>query len=414
MSLKVGLRTRQSQVFRLGQMAGLLEMSAGDLNAHLWQVAQSNPMLILRPRSARGLGATDVLEMTAVEEASSLYDHVFRELSGLISQGGLMERVIMALITELEPSGWMGCPVEEIAESVDVSTELIETALRLVQKRIEPAGLFARDLQECLRLQLEDRDALTDGLQLTLDHLPELERGGIAALIRATGLNPDEVRDHLGILRRLDPKPGSAFSTDATLNREPDVRITPSGAGWEIEFLSALGHNIEIAQLPRGARNTETGVALAQARALKQALEIRASALRQVVRTVVARQSAYFHQGDCALAPVTLSEIAQETGFHLSTVSRVLKGLLIEGPNGIVDARTLFGGTASARTAQSKPQVKARIRQLLAGEDPEQPISDRRLAALLQADGIAVSRRVVSNYRQEIGILAASKRRLRA
>lgn len=414
MSLGVSLRTRQSQVFRLGQFVSLLGLSARDLDRHLADMAQENPMLTLRPLLTAATGATDVLEMTAAAQASSLFDHVFRELSGLVAHGGALERVVTALIAELEPSGWLGCSVDEIAERVGVKSALVEMTLQLVQKRIEPAGLFARDLQECLRLQLEDRDALTDGMQRMLAHLPELERGGVAALARATGMTADQVREHIADLRRLDPKPGSAFVCDPTLGREPDVRITPNGDGWEIEFLSSLERTVEITQIPRGGNSPETSEAIAQARALKQALDIRASALRQVVRTVVARQSAYFHLGDRALQPVTLSEIARDTGFHLSTVSRVLKGLLIEGPNGIVDARTLFGGTASANTAQSKPQVKARIRELLACENPQQPISDRRLTALLQADGIAVSRRVVSNYRQEIGILAASKRRLHA
>lgn len=414
MTQALRLQARQSQVFRLGQVVSLLQMSASELDEHLADLARDNPMLILRSRRAAAMSATDALEMTAVAQAGSLYEHVFQELAGLIGQGGLMERVITALIAELEPSGWLGRALEEIAEQLGVSVTLVETALRVVQKRVDPAGLFARDLQECLRLQLEDRGALTDDMVRVLAHLPTLERGGIAALEAATGLERQEVHDCLAVIRRLDPKPGSAFASDATLMREPDVRISPAGDGWEIEFLSSLQRDIEIADLPRMGRTPEASEALAKARALKQALDIRVSALRQVVGEIVERQGAYFRLGDRALAPMTLSDIAQETGFHLSTVSRVLNGLLIEGPNGIVAARTLFGGTASARTGQSKPQVQARIRALLAGEDPSRPISDRRLTALLQAEGIAVSRRVVSNYRREIGILAPAKRRLRA
>ncbi|TNF18389.1 MAG: RNA polymerase subunit sigma-54 [Rhodobacteraceae bacterium] len=408
------MQPRHSQVFRLGQVVTLLQMTGPELDEHLADLARDNPMLILRPRRPGGLNATDVLEMTAVAQPGSLYEHVFAELAGLIGQGGLMEKVITALIAELEPSGWLGRATGEIAEALDLSETLVETALQVVQKRVDPAGLFARDLQECLRLQLEDRDALTADLALVLHHLPVLEQGGIAALVRATGLDPDEVQAGLGVIRRLDPKPGSAFATDATLMREPDVRITPAGDGWEIEFLSSLHRDVEIADLPRAGRTPEASEALARARAVKQALEMRVSALRQVVAEIVERQGAYFRHGDRALAPMTLSEIAQETGFHLSTVSRVLNGLLIEGPNGIVAARRLFGGAASARTVQSKPQVQARIRALLAGEDPARPITDRRLTALLQAEGIAVSRRVVSNYRREIGFPAPAKRRLRA
>ncbi|MCB4458066.1 RNA polymerase factor sigma-54 [Leisingera sp. McT4-56] len=414
MPLKTQLRVKHSQVFRLGQVVTLLQMSAAELDEHLAVEAQANPMLVLRQRRAAGMSATDVLEMTAVEQANSLYDHVFRELAGLIGQGGLMEKLITALIAELEPSGWLARAPAEIAESLELSGELVETALRVVQKRVDPAGLFARDLIDCLRLQLEDQDVMTEDMEMVLDHLPALESGGPAALVRATELSRDRVQDCLALLRRLDPKPGSAFDSDPTLTREPDVRITPSGEGWEIEFLSSWQGDIEIAKLPRGGRASEASEALAKARALKHALDMRVSALKEVVGEIVERQGTYFRFGDRALAPMTLSEIARETGFHLSTVSRVLNGLLIEGPNGIVLARNLFTGTASAQATQSKPQVQARIRALLAGEDPKKPLSDRRLTAILQSEGIAVSRRVVSKYRQDIGIHAAAKRRLRA
>ncbi len=414
MTVGLQLRAKQSQVFRLGQVVSLLQMSAAELDAHLAELAQDNPMLVLRPRPPAGISATDVLEMTAVAEANSLYQHVFRELAGLIGRGGLMETLITALISELDPSGWLGRAPEDIAKSLGLAPALVETALNVVQKRVEPVGLFARDLRECLRLQLEDRDALTDELTRILAHLPVLEQGGAAALARATGLGGEDIQQGLSVLRRLDPKPGSTFSTDATLMREPDCRIAPAGDGWEIEFLSFLQRDIEIVPLPRTGRTPEARQALAEARALKQALDMRVSALRQVVGEIVERQGAYFRHGDQALTPMTMSEIAQETGFHLSTVSRVMNGLLIEGPNGIVAARTLFGGTASAQAVQSKPQVQARIRALLAGENPAKPISDRRLTTLLQAEGIAVSRRVVSNYRRDIGILSPAQRRLRA
>lgn len=414
MSLGLHLRAKHSQVFRLGQVVSLLQMSSGELSELLAQEAQDNPMLVLRPRPAAGLSATDLLEMTAVEEANSLYNHVFRELAGLMSSSPAMERLITALIAELEPSGWLGASTGDIAKSLDLSVDLVETALNVVQKRIEPAGLFARDLQDCLRLQLEDRGMMNESFAAILSCLALLETGGVSALVKACGLDPDQVMACLDALRELDPKPGSAFVTDQTLLRQPDVRITPSDDGWDIEFLSSFQSDIQISQLPRQGRTSDTSDALARARALKHALDIRVSALKQVVGELVKHQGDYFRDGASALVPMTMSNIAKDTGFHLSTVSRVMNGLLIEGPCGIVAARTLFSGPAAAGCAHSKTQVQARIRALLSGEDPSRPMSDRRLAVLLQAEGIPVSRRVVSNYRQDSGILAAAKRRRRA
>lgn len=411
MSTKFKLQARQTQSFRMGQIVSLMQMTVEELDAHLSEAAQNNPMLIFKRRLSNG-GATDILETTAVETCTSLYDHVFRELAGLIAQGGLMETLITALIAELEPSGWLGASTEDISEALQVSKSLIDTALRVVQKRVEPAGLFARNLEECLRLQLEDRDALDPDMDAVLSNLAMLEQGGIAAISVQTGVNEDKVHTCLAMIRTLDPKPGSAFVSDPALRREPDVRVVPSGRGWTIEFLSSHQDNVEIVSLPRG-KSQETREALAQARALKQAYDLRRSALQQVVETLVDHQSAFFRDGPEALSPLTLGAVAQATGFHLSTVSRVLNGLLIEGPNGIIAARSLFSGAASAHTMHAKPKVQARIRALLTSEDPEKPLSDRRLVVLLKREGITVSRRVVSNYRDEIGIPSAPKRRSR-
>ncbi|WP_232825018.1 RNA polymerase factor sigma-54 [Primorskyibacter marinus] len=411
MSLGFKLGVKQTQVFRLGQVVSVLQMSAGKLDDHLKEVAEANPMVIPRRRPGAGASATDALEMTAVEEAGSLYSHVFRALAGLIAQGGMMERVITALIEELEPSGWLGRPVDDIADTLGLTPQLIETALKVVQKRVEPTGIFARNLEECLRLQLEDRDAMTPAMNTVLARLSSLENGGPCALVAATGLPENEVSDCLAVIRCLDPKPGGAFATDPTLMREPDVRVVPSGDGWDIEFISSLKDDIDIANMPRSQQSDMTREALAKARALKQALDIRQSALRQVVGQIVERQGGFLRTGASALTPMTMSEIAQATGFHLSTVSRVLNGLLIEGPIGIVAARSLFVGAASAQTAHSRTQVRARIQALLADEDPKRPISDRRLTTLLRSEGITVSRRIVSKYRHNAGILAAALRR---
>ena len=125
MSLAILMRARQTQVFKIGQVIEVLNMSSAELDDHIAQTARDNPMIVLRPRRAGGVSATDVLEMTAVEEASSLYDHVFRELAGLILQGGQLEKLVIALIEELDPSGWLGRSVAQIAETLGLRAEVI-------------------------------------------------------------------------------------------------------------------------------------------------------------------------------------------------------------------------------------------------------------------------------------------------
>lgn len=403
----------------MGHVVNVLQMSGAELDEHLLQTARDNPLLVVRQRrqaASRSAIAHDLLDRGFAETPNSLYDHVLRELAGLIAHGGPMERLILGLVEELEPSGWLGRPVPEIADSLGLRCDLVETGLALVQRRVSPAGLFAKDLKDCLRLQLEDQDLLTDNARVIVRHLDLLEKGGVEGLAQATGLDVGTVNAHLARLRRLDPKPGVRFSTDLTLMREADVRIEPRHDGWEPVFKP--GFEAEVAMLPGapGDSSSEMRKALAEARALKQALDLRQSALKQIVRFMVAFQEAFFREGPEALKPLTQAMIAEKTSFHLSTVSRVLNGLLIEGPNGVFEARALCA-RRSARTAQgspSKPWVMARLRAVLLAEGANCPLSDQRLCDCLGAEGIVVSRRVVAKYRHELGFAPAAQRCLRA
>lgn len=174
----------------------------------------------------------------------------------------------------------------------------------------------------------------------------------------------------------------------------------------------------EVAVLPKatGATSSELRQALAEARTLKQAMDLRQNAVKHIVQIIVDVQSAYFREGPEALKPLTLAAIAERTGFHLSTVSRVLNGLLIEGPTGIVMARTLCPRQSARGNdgAAAKPRVMARLRALLTAEKAADPLTDQQLAERLGAEGVSVSRRVVAKYRQELGFAPVSRRCLRA
>lgn len=418
MSFRTQLRTRQAQVFRFGHLVSVLQMSAAELDEHLAETAQDNPFLVLRSRRSGGrslVSTTEIIETVASDQATSLQDHVLRQLAGPISRGGELARIIIALVEELEPSGWLGRPLAQLAAQLGLAETVIEAALSFVQRQIEPAGLFARDLSECLRLQLQERDQLDDPMRCILDHLPALEKGGVDGLARASGLPRQQVRDCLATIRRLDPKPGARFETDPTLMRAPDVTVERGETGWSIRLNASLECNLD--RFKRAGRSSnDMQAALAQARNLKQALVMRRSAMQQIMRAIVARQEAFFLDGHEAIKPLTMTEIATATGFHLSTVSRVLDGLLIEWRGGIIAARDLCArrSALACQNGPAKPRVVSRIRALLRDEDPLAPLSDRRLSELLVQEGIAVSRRVVTKYRQEIGAAPATSRVERA
>lgn len=419
MSFATRLHATQSQAFRMGHVISVLQMSGEELDEHLMQTARDNPLLVVRQRRRAAIRAgntPDHAETGAADAPTSLYDHVLQELAGLIAHGGEMRRLVVALVEELEPTGWLARPVSEIAASLAMPEDLVERGLRLVQGRVTPAGLFARDLRDCLRLQLEDRGLWSPDMAAILTALDAMAHGGAEAVSRATGLGIEVVASHLARLRRLDPKPGTRFATDLTLMREPDVRVEPRGDGWVAILKSNFETQVSI--LPSATGDNSAGMrdALAQARMLKQALDLRHSALQQIMRHLLDVQGDYFRDGPCALRPLTQSAIAEKTGFHLSTVSRVMNGLLIEGPNGIVEARVLCARCAarSAEGAAPKPRVLSLLRQVLAAESPALPLSDQQLSDLLRSDGLAVSRRVVAKYRQELGFAPAAQRRLRA
>lgn len=418
MSLSTHLHLRQSQGFRLGQVTTVLQMSGEQLDDHLLQAARDNPFLVVRRRrgtTLRARNVDDFLVSSVAAEPSSLYEHVMRELAGLLSHGGPMERLVVSLIEALEPTGWLGYPVKDIAAQLCLEPRLVENGLRLVQRRVTPSGLFARNLRECLQLQLEDQGLMNEDMRCVLDSLDLLERGGAAALAGATGLSLAAVERQLVLLRWLDPKPGTRFSTDLTLAREPDVRVEPRGNRWVAIFRSSVETQISFQAAGAGKGSPEMRQALAQARALKQAIDLRHNALKQIMQFILTVQGDFFREGAQALRPLSLSAIAQKTGFHLSTVSRVLTGLLVEGPNGIVAARNLCPHSAShtCTDGASKPRVLARLHKALAHENPSCPMSDQSLSELLAAEGLAVSRRVVAKYRQELGFSGAAQRRRR-
>ena len=415
MTLALKHVTRQTQTYMLHQSMALLRLTAVEMTELLLEAADVNPhLLVRRPRrwAHKGVGSTDMLEATTAEGPRSLITHVQMELADLLSRGGLMARVIICLMEELEPSGWIGADLEQIASGLGIRETLVEATLKLVQKSVTPIGLFARNLRECLRLQLLDRGEISVEMDAGLAHLDLLQDEGVNELAQAAGIDPDIVTDCLVEIRSLDPKPGACFEIDPVVCREPDARVTCENGSWVVRFNRETEPKVEIAPIPRSGDNSALSRNLKEARSLKFALDLRQSATRQVVKALIARQTGYLDKGDAELRPLTQAELAEATGFHTSTVSRVLNGYLIETPQGVVPARTLCPGSVSRLgSAHCKAQVMARIRAHVQAEDAARPWSDGDLAQRLRLEGIAVSRRVAAKYRQEIGLPRAALRR---
>lgn len=292
-------------------------------------------------------------------------------------------------------------------------------------QRLEPAGLFARSLAECLRLQAEEQGLMTPLFAAVLDHLPLLAAADIPALARACGCAPAELRPVLRDLRSLDPKPGASFSAEPDPIRPPDLIVTSAtGGGWQVELNRSTLPAVVIRQgkadrLADGAEAPVQGYVterLSVARWLSRAVEHRNRTVLKIGEEIVRHQGAFFAQGPGHLRPMILKEIARLANVHESTVSRVTTGILMATPQGTFPLKHFFTAALPARdeAGGSAGAVRHRITRLIRMEDAARPLSDDQLVRMMQTEGVEVARRTVAKYREQIGIPASSIRRRQA
>lgn len=447
----MGLRFKQQLTLtpRLQQSVKLLQLSALECVQELHQAIAQNPFLeeaaepVEAPPPAEeapeedsgnreldfavaGNGgsaddAPDWTEWTA--SPSTLQDSLHEQLLLL----GLGERdfALANLVVEaLDEDGFLRQPLAEIGALVDgIEPGEIEIALRIVQT-LEPIGVGARDLGECLALQLGALDAGTAGrdlaLQIVQHRLPLLAARDNTRLLEALGCPAAELRVALELIRTLDPRPGSRIGSFEPRAIVPDVVVRKEFRKWVVNINSAIYPRIRVnqqyADYFRQARGRETPVLaqhLQEARWLVRNLEQRFLTIQRVAEAVVARQRNFFDYGDLAMRPLTLREIADELNLHESTVSRATSHKYMATPRGVVAFKRFFsrqlattsGGSCSATA------IRALLREFIAAEDRSNPLSDVRLTELLADRGVKVARRTVTKYRRSMQLPAVDFRR---
>lgn len=358
---------------------------------------------------------------------TSMRDALQRNLCGY----SLSERdalLIEYIIEALDDDGYLRLALDELAPSNAFSPPVDsgewEMALNLVQQLGSP-GLGARDLSECLELQLH---ALNDNvphrdlaLKLVKKELEKLARCDYVGLTQLTGSNENDVRDACALIRSLDPRPGARYvNTDPSNYVIPDVFVQKSGHVWAAssnpKAIPRARLNTVYSELFRSTRYADRKLmsqALQEARWLMRSLEQRSTTIQRVAQAIVARQQTYFEYGDVALRPLMLSEIADELGLHESTISRATNHKYMATPKGIVEFKHFFSREMSTRTGGtlSAVAVRALIQEMIENEDPSDPLSDVVLAQKLSKEGIIVARRTVSKYRTQIKYPCADLRR---
>ncbi|WIM10874.1 RNA polymerase factor sigma-54 [Enhydrobacter sp.] len=370
--------------------------------------------------------APDALALVAGRPCS-LATHVLGQIEPIFRDAG-ERRVALRLAESLDEAGYCQADAVVVAQALDVAVGTVERVWSRL-RQIEPAGLFARTLAECLAAQLAERNRLDPAMQAFLDNLDLVAAGEFGQLRRRCGVDEEDLRDMLAEVRALDPRPGAAFDFEPMQPVMPDLSLVPARdpetgeEGWHIELNTealprVLVDRMYHATLMKGARGKADRDFIAErfqsASWLVKTLEQRATTILKVAREIVRQQDGFFRHGVSALRPLVLRDIAVATELHESTVSRVTSNKYIATPRGIFELKYFFTSALAAHAPGvmvSSEAVRSRIRRLVEGENATQPLSDDRIVDLLKREGVEIARRTVAKYRDAMRIPSSAERR---
>lgn len=358
---------------------------------------------------------------------ATLREHLLNQLS--VSPRTLRDRsLVAALIDDLDESGFLTQSLADITDSLKPELEElelaeVETALKHLQN-MEPTGVGARNLAECLSLQLRALPASTpardDALRLTTHHLDLLAARDVGKLKKNLGIDDAALRAARGLILSLNPRPGAAYSLDDTHYVIPDVHVRKIKGMWvaslNVDAMPKLRVNQVYADIL--ARHRESGGGqlasqLQEARWLIKNVQQRFDTILRVSQAIVDRQRHFFEHGEVAMRPLVLREIADAVELHESTISRVTTQKFMMTPRGLYELKYFFGSHVATESggACSSTAIRALIKQLVSAESLKKPLSDGQLAEVLSQQGIVVARRTVAKYRESMQIPPANMRR---
>jgi RNA polymerase sigma-54 factor len=369
-----------------------------------------------RPQSSETLPGLD----QTLTRPTTLRDHLLAQLS--VDLADPADRVIGAhLVDMVDDAGYLQGDLGEVAERLGCGVERVEATLKQLQ-RFDPPGVFARELAECLALQLQDRDRLDPAMKALVDNLPLLASRDAPTLMKLCGVDADDLAEMVAELKALNPKPGLAFDTAAAEPVVPDVLVRAQGGGFAIELNNdtlprVLVNNRYYAEVQGAARSKAEKDYLAeryqQANWLVKALHQRATTILKVATEIVRQQEGFFRHGVQHLRPLVLRDIAEAIEMHESTVSRVTSNKYMASPRGIYELKYFFTSAiaaASGGESLSAEAVRYRIKALIEGEGDD-VLSDDRVVEILLKEGIDIARRTVAKYREALRIPSSVQRR---
>jgi RNA polymerase sigma-54 factor len=381
------------------------------------------------PRSGADPDADDFEAHDRSSSLPTLQEHLRAQLVGMrLSPED--RAAVQVLIESLDEDGYLADSLDEIAERLadagearDELLERLQCALKWLQN-LDPIGVGARDLPECLVLQLRARprcEAQAVAIIVCKHHLDLLARRDTKKLMAATGADEVLLRQAHALIVPLEPKPGRPFARAEANIVVPDVIVQKSGRGWKVtlnpDVMPRLRINDLYASAVRQQRGSGAGGGLStrlqEARWFMKNIQQRFDTILRVSKAIVERQKSFFSHGAIAMKPLVLREIADELGLHESTISRVTTAKYMATPYGTYELKYFFGSSLATDAGgnASSTAVRALIRQLVAAEDATKPLSDSQLSQMLEEQGIQVARRTVAKYREALKIAPANLRR---
>ena len=368
---------------------------------------------------ASGTGDAPDFENMLVAEIT-LTDHLMDQAGAVLSGTDLF--VAQHIVDQIDECGYLQADLLELAQRLNVGLVDVERILAVVQT-LDPVGVGARDLAECLALQAKDADRYDPAMERLIDNLDLLAKGALPQLKRICGVDDEDLMDMISELRNYDPKPGCKIGGGAVQSVVPDVFIAERAGRWIIEVNSAtlpkvLVNRTYYSELKDGAQDKASkdwlNECLADANWLVKALDQRQRTIVKVATEIVKQQEEFFRKGVAHLRPLTLKNVAEKIEMHESTVSRVTSNKYLSCSRGTFELKYFFTSGIQSSTggeAASAEAVKSHIKTLIDEEDPKKVLSDDKLVALLNAKGFDIARRTVAKYREALGLGSSVQRR---
>ncbi|AIR59649.1 RNA polymerase factor sigma-54 [Cedecea neteri] len=368
----------------------------------------------------------DELPIYQGETTQSLQDYLMWQVD-LTPFSDTDAAIATSIVDAVDETGYLTVPLEDILESLghdDVSLDEVEAVLKRIQ-RFDPVGVAARDLRDCLLIQLsqyaKETPWLAEARLIVSDHLDLLANHDFRTLMRVTRIKEDALKEAMCLIQSLDPRPGQSIQTGEPEYVIPDVLVRKHLARWVVELnadsIPRLKINQQYAAMSGNTRNDSDSQFirsnLQEAKWLIKSLESRNDTLLRVSRCIVEQQQAFFEHGEEHMKPMVLADIAQAVDMHESTISRVTTQKYLHSPRGIFELKYFFsshvnteGGGEASSTA-----IRALVKKLIAAENPAKPLSDSKLTSMLSDQGIMVARRTVAKYRESLSIPPSNQRK---